>query len=177
MLIIFGGMPGVGKTMIARELARQIGATHVRIDSIEEAIRNHRTITRSLDEAGYVVAYAIARDNLDIGQTVIADCVNPLPVTRDSWLEIGRQAQVDAIEVEVICSDPLEHRRRVEMRASDSALKLPTWDEVVTREYQSWNREHVVLDTANRSVEESVMFLRQMISGRCAKPESLGIKD
>jgi predicted kinase len=38
MLIIFGGLPGTGKTTIARELARQLGAVHVRIDSIEEAI-------------------------------------------------------------------------------------------------------------------------------------------
>ena len=38
MLIILGGLPGTGKTTIARELARQLGAVHVRIDSIEEAI-------------------------------------------------------------------------------------------------------------------------------------------
>ncbi|MFY9659052.1 MAG: AAA family ATPase [Terriglobales bacterium] len=38
MLIILGGLPGTGKTTIARELARQLRAVHVRIDSIEEAI-------------------------------------------------------------------------------------------------------------------------------------------
>ena len=38
MLVIFAGLPGVGKTAMARELARQIGATHLRIDSIEQAI-------------------------------------------------------------------------------------------------------------------------------------------
>ena len=39
MLIIFGGLPGVGKTAIAVELARLIGAVHLRIDSIEQGIR------------------------------------------------------------------------------------------------------------------------------------------
>jgi predicted kinase len=38
MLIILGGLPATGKTTIARELARQLGAAHVRIDSIEQAI-------------------------------------------------------------------------------------------------------------------------------------------
>ena len=40
MLIIVGGLPGIGKTTIARELASQLGAIYVRIDSIEQAIRD-----------------------------------------------------------------------------------------------------------------------------------------
>jgi predicted kinase len=31
MLIVLGGLPGVGKTTIARELARVLGAVHIRI--------------------------------------------------------------------------------------------------------------------------------------------------
>ena len=38
MLIIFGGLPATGKTTIARDLARQLGATYLRIDTIEHAI-------------------------------------------------------------------------------------------------------------------------------------------
>jgi len=40
MLIIFGGLPGTGKTTIARELSSQLGAMYVRVDSIEQAIRD-----------------------------------------------------------------------------------------------------------------------------------------
>ncbi len=40
MLIALGGLPGTGKTTIARELARQLGAVHLRIDSIEQALRD-----------------------------------------------------------------------------------------------------------------------------------------
>ena len=52
MLIIFGGLPGVGKTAIARELARQIGAVHLRIDSIEEAFRTSGVVSQPLNDAG-----------------------------------------------------------------------------------------------------------------------------
>jgi predicted kinase len=43
MLIILGGLPGTGKTVIARELARQLGAVYLRIDSIEQVIRDFRS--------------------------------------------------------------------------------------------------------------------------------------
>jgi len=75
MLIILGGLPGTGKTTIARELARQLGAVHVRIDSIEEAILDSGVWSSPINDAGYRVGYAVAADNLRIGGTVIADSV------------------------------------------------------------------------------------------------------
>ncbi|HXE35091.1 MAG TPA: AAA family ATPase [Verrucomicrobiae bacterium] len=168
MLVIFGGLPGVGKTTIAQELARQIAAMHVRIDSIEQAIRDCTPlVSPPLDEAGYRIGYAIARDNLRIGRTAVADSVNPLLITRDAWLKVGQNAQVETVEIEVICSDTREHRSRVETRLQDiSGLRLPTWQEVISREYVPWIREHIVIDTANRSVAQSVKILREALPSK-----------
>ncbi|MER6141898.1 AAA family ATPase [Streptomyces sparsogenes] len=38
MLIVIGGLPGTGKTTLARLLAARIGAVHLRVDTIEQAI-------------------------------------------------------------------------------------------------------------------------------------------
>lgn len=38
MLLVLSGLPGVGKTTIARELAAAMGAVHVRIDSDSERL-------------------------------------------------------------------------------------------------------------------------------------------
>lgn len=163
MLVIFGGLPGTGKTTIAQKLAGQIGATYIRVDSIEQAIRDCNP-ARSLPEAGYRIAYAVAADNLRLGRTVVADSVNPLQITRDAWRDVGRRTQVSTLEIEVICSDLKEHRRRVEQRATDIAgLKLPTWQEVVEREYHPWDREHILVDTATESAEESVRLLQRTL--------------
>src|ERR1700730_2464226 len=127
-----GRSPGTGKTTIAWELARQLGAVHVRIDSIEQAVRESGVVVVSLDDAGYRVGYAVAEDNLRLGHTVIADSVNPLAATRNAWIDVANRAGVGFVEIEVTCSDPQEHRRRVEARTADiSGLRLPTWPEVV----------------------------------------------
>ena len=167
MLIIFGGLPGSGKTTIARELARRISAVHLRIDSIEQAILRSGLASRSPNDAGYHVAYAVAEDNLAVGRVVIADSVNPLPITRDAWIEVANRAQVRAFEIEVTCSDVDEHRRRVEKRTGDiPGHKLPTWQEVVSRDYRPWDREHIVIDSARRSVEQNVKMIRATLSLR-----------
>jgi len=167
MLIIFGGLPGAGKTCIARELACQIGAVHLRIDSIEQAIRTSDVVSQPLNDAGYRVAYALASDNLRVGRTVIADSVNPLQLTRDAWIEVANAARVNFIEIEVKCSDTKEHRRRVETRITDiPGLRTPTWGEVISREYHAWDREHIVIDTAGCTVSQNVEVLRGVLLGR-----------
>ncbi len=165
MLIILGGLPGVGKTTIARELARQLSAVHLRIDSIEQAILNSEAHRRPVGDAGYLVAYAVAFDNLKIGRTVIADSVNPISITREAWVDVARRAQVNSIEIEIVCSDASEHQRRVETRTADiPGSKLPTWQDVITRHYQLWEHEHIVVDTAAFSIEQAVESLRERLS-------------
>ncbi|MGO7815331.1 AAA family ATPase, partial [Rhizobium ruizarguesonis] len=56
MLIIFGGLPGSGKTTIARALAERLNAVHVSVDTIEQAIRASG-IADDAGPAGYIVAY------------------------------------------------------------------------------------------------------------------------
>lgn len=160
MLIAFGGLPGTGKTTVARELARRLGAVHVRLDTIEQAMRSCGVVKADVGPAGYVVAYGVAEDNLRIGRIVVADTVNPVQATRDAWLDVARRAGARVREVEVIWSDPVEHRHRVETRTADiEGHQLPTWQAVVERHYEGWDRPHVVVDTALLGVDEQVAAL------------------
>jgi predicted kinase len=164
VLIILAGLPGTGKTTIARELARQVGAVHIRIDSIEQAIRDSGVRAVSLDDAGYRAAYAVAEDNLRLGHSVIADSVNPVQATRNAWIDVANRAGVRFVQIEVTCSDQQEHRCRVETRMPDiSVHRLPTWPEVVAREYHTWDRERIVIDTASESLEGTVTKLRALL--------------
>ena len=159
MLIIFGGLPATGKTTIARRVAKRLSAVHVRIDSLELALVRAGLVASQWDigPAGYFAGYAVAADNLRLGLPVVADSVNPLQITRDAWRDVAIQEGAKYLEIEIICSDIQQHKERVESRISDIAgLVLPDWQSVARREYQPWNREHMVLDTAKLQIEEAV---------------------
>jgi hypothetical protein len=64
---------------------------------------------------------------------------------------------VRAVEVEIVCSDGDEHRRRVEARTPDiEGHTLPAWADVVAREYHRWDAPPAVVDTAHRSPREAL---------------------
>lgn len=165
MLIILGGLPATGKTTTARCLARALAAVHVRIDSLEQAlVRSGALSMDTMGPAGYFAAYAMAKDNLLLGLSVVADSVNPLRVTRDAWRTVAVEAGTKFLEIELVCSDNNEHRRRVTTRVSDIAhMRQPDWQAVCTRDYEVWDREHLVLDTALLTTAETVDIIIEKI--------------
>ncbi|MBR0698059.1 AAA family ATPase [Bradyrhizobium lablabi] len=170
-LIVFGGLPGTGKTTISRELIRRLGATYLRIDAIEQALR---VAGHAVGAMGYVVANALAAENLELGRIVVADCVNPVLASRVGWRETALQKSASVVEIEVICSDVVLHRQRVETRTSDiRGLKLPTWHEVVNRDYEPWDREHLVLDTAVSSLDLLLQQAEAYVGARIGQSGSL----
>jgi len=165
MLIVFSGLPGTGKTTIARELARRMGAVYLRIDVIEQALRESGALAGDVGAAGYGVANALALSNVRVGQRVIADCVNPVRESREAWRAVALAAGVELIDILVVCSDQQEHRRRVESREGDiPGLLPPTWPSVLAHEYEAWDSPPFTLDTAALTPAQAVAAAHAYLS-------------
>ena len=168
VLVVVGGLPATGKSTIATVVARRTKAPYLRVDRIEQTIVAWSALTHPLGPVGYAVAYELAREQLRLGLDVIAECVNPIALTRDAWLDIAAASGAAIVEVEVICSDEVEHRRRVATRTSDvDGLLKPTWSEIMDREYEAWSRPHLLVDSARISVQDAAKLIAaRMVSAR-----------
>ena len=76
-LIVVSGLPGTGKTAVAHALADRIGAVHLSIDPVENAILG-AGVERGWNTgvAAYEAVRVMAQANLVRGLTVVVDAVN-----------------------------------------------------------------------------------------------------
>ena len=78
-LVVFAGAPGVGKSTLARALARELRAAYLDKDTIKDtalALGRELKIENSIQYAGvlsYTLLVPLARDNLTLGMHVVID--------------------------------------------------------------------------------------------------------
>lgn len=162
-LYIFSGLPGSGKSTLSQWLAVQIGAAYVRVDTIEQGLREVCSV--DVRGEGYRLAYRVAADNLRLGVSVVADSCNPIELTRREWERVAGENGARYVNIEVVCADRREHRKRVETRLSTvPGLRLPTWRDVTERDYEEWTVDRVVVETSGRSERECLEELLAKIS-------------
>lgn len=155
MLVILSGLPGVGKTTVARQVAARMKAAYVRVDTIEQTLRP-LAVGSPIGAQGYLVAYAIASDNLALGLAVVADGVNASDLPRAAWREVAQAQGCRLLFVHMLCSDAREHRRRVEERRPDlPGHVLPGWEAISAMQVEPPPADALVLDTARLSASQA----------------------
>lgn len=151
MLIVMAGLPGAGKSRVAEALAARLRCPIVSVDPIEAAMwRAGIARDEPTGLAAYVVAEEVARAQLQVGNTVIVDAVNDVEPARQQWRLLAESAGCLLTFVEVSCSDPAEHRRRLEARRRDiKGFPEPSWASVVARRvgFHGWEDDRIRVDS------------------------------
>lgn len=159
---IFSGLPGVGKTTLAKQLARAVPNTaYFRVDTVEYYLK--KAYSQKLTKQGYEIVYYQAKENLELGKNVIIDCCNPISESRQMWNLLSQIKNTKIINIEVICSDKQIHQNRIETRYKSNPNKYPTWQNVLDRDYEYWKDEIIRVDTAKTDIIESFnIFINQL---------------
>ena len=163
ILFIFSGLPAVGKSTLASFVAKEFGAIYLRIDTIEQGLKDLCRI--SVEGEGYRLAYRIASDNLQLSNNVVADSYNPIELTRKELEEVAAKKSCRFLNIEIVCSDKSEHKQRAEQRISTvENMTIPTWDDIENREYHKWEKDHITIDTAGKTIEQCKTELKTKIT-------------
>lgn len=158
VLYIFSGRPGVGKSTLASALSEHFGATYIRVDTLEQGLRD--LYQTDIYDEGYQLAFRVAKDNLKLGLSVIGDSCNSVTESRTAWQQVATDLGTQFINIEVTCTDKTEHQLRVETRESSIPnLILPTWQNIQERVYQVWDNDVIRVDTAHKTIKQSVSDL------------------
>ena len=148
-LILFAGLPGSGKTTLARLVAKQLTLPLLSKDRVQRVLRDHHLAAENTGD-GYYIILDMADEQLSMGVSVILDATFPLDHFRMVASEIAARHSARFCPIYCYCSDDGEWRRRMTERVQYIPGWRPVgWDDVLRmREYyQPWNDNAVVLDS------------------------------
>ena len=162
-LIAMAGLPGVGKSTVARGLAERFPAVLINVDDIESSLVKaefERSFATGL--ASYLVAEQVARANLSLGSHVIVDAANSAGYARNIWTTLAREYRTQLLFVEVVCTDLTAHADRLATRPKVPGQPRISFDDVVVSyaESEPWGREPRWLVNTATAIDHDLTFGR-----------------
>lgn len=116
-LIIFGGLPGAGKSTLAEALGIYRKTPVFAVDWLLGALRPFEVLrVDNAPELGCVLLTTLASRQLLLQQSAIVDHPTHTQQLRQTWQNLASEHRSPIAFIEVICSDPLVHRMRLEGR-------------------------------------------------------------
>jgi len=153
MLIVIAGLPGSGKSTMAGDLGRALNCAVLGVDQAEAAMwRAGVSPSGPTHHAAYLVAGALAAEQIALGHDVIVDAVNGPEPARAQWRDLATQTGAELKFIVVECGDDRVYRDRVEHRTRNiEGFPEPTWEGVLRRraDFPPWTDERITIDSVN----------------------------
>lgn len=153
MLLLIFGLPGTGKTTIARAFAQEFGATHLNSDILRRrmGLMGHYQLEEK--EKVYAQLLQEAREALLHGETVVVDSTFYKESIREPFRALAKACAVPLRWVEVRATES-SLKQRLKQPRPDSEADFGVYEKI-RDQFEPLTEERLVLDTDVESPESA----------------------
>ncbi len=177
VLVMLCGLPGTGKSTLARRLADQLPAVMVESDRVRQTLFTPPTYTAEESQRVHMVCHILIGWYLRHYYHVVYDATNLYEHHRQLVYRLAARSGARLTVAEITASDEIIRERLAPRGRRGAALYSAEdysdadWQvyERMRRRAEPIQREHISVDTSDGDVGRAVSYLLEAITGQCKK--------
>ncbi|WP_415378701.1 AAA family ATPase [Halosimplex sp. TS25] len=151
-LVVQCGLPGVGKSTVAAEIADRLGVERVRSDAVRAELFDDPTYSRAEKDRVYATMLERARASLAEGRAAVLDATYERKVDRDDAAALADEVGAELFLVRVFCEESVA-RERIRQRTDDPSEADVEVYENARERFEPLERDHVTIDNSGDLAE------------------------
>ncbi len=152
VLIMLSGLPGTGKSFLARKIAERLPVTIVESDLVRKILFPKPTYTGEENAWVHRVAHVLIREQLATGRRVIYDATNLIEWHRERAYRLAEQTGSRLIVVRTVAPESVVRDRLAHRRTAPQVKDLSEADwhvyEMLKPTAEAVRHPHLVVDTS-----------------------------
>ena len=162
--IVMRGYPGTGKSTIARLLATSLHAPLIDRDIIRQVAVDHFGNVPEVGHFSYELMYALAREQLRLGLSVVVDTPLTYRRTYEECQQIAQEFHVPILVVHCQCPPEVQKRRLEGRKGQVSNFQITSWEEWERwkERFEEFEDHGCVIDTSNPMDESLARVMRSI---------------